>query len=293
MPHPAYPAYSPVTQADGGGVTVELAADHPGVSDPAYRARRNQLAALALAWQPGEPIPVANYRSEEHRVWQLVSDRLVSLHERYAATAFLEGKHALALPADSVPRLDDVTRRLAPLTGFHYLPVAGLAPLRHFYCSFADGTFWSTQYLRHPSVPLYTPEPDIIHEVIGHANALANPLFARLYRLMGAAVANAPDEKTLRYLSRVFWFTMEFGLVRERGEFRAVGAGILSSVGELQEFRQANIRPVDFDGMAHLDYDITHYQPVLYAFDSPAQMEDELSALFNSMAAQRQSTTTS
>lgn len=280
----AYPAYSPVTQCAGGDVTVQLAADHPGFSDPAYRARRNQLAALALSWQPGQPIPVADYRGEEHRVWEVVSRRLAPLHERYAATAFLEGKDALALPDDAVPLLDDVTARLAPLTGFRYYPVAGLAPLRHFYCSFAEGTFWSTQYLRHPSVPLYTPEPDIIHEVIGHANALANPLFARLYRLMGAAVAHAPDDEALRYLSRVFWFTLEFGVVRERGELRAVGAGILSSVGEIQAFQQADIRRADFDDMAHVEYDITHYQPVLYAFDSPAELEDTLSDLFNSVA---------
>jgi phenylalanine-4-hydroxylase len=272
--------YSPVVEAPDGHVLVELAADHPGVTDPHYRLRRNELAALALGWRRGEPVPLASYLPEEHEVWHVVSRELDELHERYAVNAFLAGKQALALADDEVPQLDEVSRRLAPLTGFSYLPVAGLAPLRDFYGSFRDGVFWSTQYLRHPSVPLYTPEPDLIHEVVGHGNQLANPLFAELYKLMGAAVTRAADEATLRLFSQVFWFTMEFGVVREAGELKAVGAGILSSVGEIREFREADVRPADIAEMGRVDYDITRFQPVLYAFDSMAALEDELSLLF-------------
>jgi phenylalanine-4-hydroxylase len=153
-----------------------------------------------------------------------------------------------------------------------------LAPLRHFYRSFKDGVFWSTQYLRHPSVPLYTPEPDVIHEVIGHANQLAGPGVASLYRLLGQAVDAAPDDSQLLVISQVFWYTMEFGVVRERGELRAIGAGILSSVGETSSFREADLRPADLEAMAAQSYDITRYQPVLYVWGSWAQLEDELSA---------------
>ena len=109
--------------------------------------------------------------------------------------------------------------------------------------------FWSTQYLRHPSVPLYTPEPDVIHEVIGHANQLAGPGYADDVPAGGRGGGSGPaGEDALRFLSHVFWYTMEFGVVREAGELRAFGAGILSSVGETASFRQADLRPVDFAG---------------------------------------------
>jgi phenylalanine-4-hydroxylase len=274
--------YSPVHQEADGRVTVELASDHPGVTDPAYRARRDHLAGLAAAWQPGQPVPSPQYVDEEHRVWQEVSEALEELHDRFACSAFLAGKEAVRLPTDRVPQLSEVTQRLLPVAGFRYHPVAGLAPLRDFYGSFAQGVFWSTQYLRHPSVPLYTPEPDVIHEVIGHANQLAAPGYADLYRQVGAAVDRTRAEEALRFLSHVFWYTMEFGVVREAGELRAFGAGILSSVGETATFRDADLRRVDFLAMGGADYDITHYQPILYVFDSPAELHDRLAAFLES-----------
>jgi phenylalanine-4-hydroxylase len=274
--------YSPVRTEADGTVSVELAGDHPGFTDLAYRARRDYLAGLAAAWQPGQPVPTPRYTDEEHEVWRAVSAALLDLHEQMACRAFLTGKEAVRLPADRVPQLAEVTDRLASVAGFRYHPVAGLAPLRDFYQSFAGGVFWSTQYLRHPSVPLYTPEPDVIHEVIGHANQLAAPGFAEMYRLVGAAVQRTRTEAALRFLSHVFWYTMEFGVVREAGELRAFGAGILSSVGETVGFRSADLRAVDFLAMGRAEYDITRFQPVLYVWSSPSQLEDELSRFLES-----------
>jgi phenylalanine-4-hydroxylase len=274
--------YSPVRTEADGKVTVELAGDHPGFTDLAYRARRDHLAGLAAAWHPGQPVPAPDYSVEEHQVWRAVSASLVDLHDQMACQAFLAGKQAMGLPADRVPQLTEVTERLDPLAGFRYQPVAGLAPLRDFYQSFAGGVFWSTQYLRHPSVPLYTPEPDVIHEVIGHANQLAAPGYADMYRLVGAAVERTRSEAALRFLSHVFWYTMEFGVVREHGELRAFGAGILSSVGETASFRDTDLRPVDFVAMGLAEYDITRFQPVLYVWSSPAELQDELSRFLES-----------
>jgi phenylalanine-4-hydroxylase len=267
--------YSPIVAGEGG-VRVELA-DHPGFTDASYRARRDQLANLAAGWKQGEPLPCPEYTEAEEEVWRTVSAELELLHDRLACRAFLEGKDALKLPAERIPQLSEVGATLEPLSGFRYLPVAGLAPLREFYGSFADGVFWSTQYLRHPSVPLYTPEPDLIHEVIGHANQLAAPGFAELYRMVGEAVGRCCSEDALRFLSHVFWYTMEFGVVYEDGQLRAYGAGILSSVGETARFTKADIRPFDFVAMGIGSYDITHYQPVLYSFSSPAELFDRLS----------------
>jgi phenylalanine-4-hydroxylase len=237
---------------------------------------------MAAAWEPGQPVPAPAYTDEEHGVWQTVSWALEGLHEQYACRAFLEGKDRIQLPSDRVPQLTEVTDRLQPVAGFSYLPVAGLAPLRDFYGSFSGGVFWSTQYLRHPSVPLYTPEPDVIHEVIGHANQLGGPGYAEMYRLVGAAVERTQSEEALRFLSHVFWYTMEFGVVREGGELRACGAGILSSVGETASFRDADLRPVDFVAMGRAEYDITRFQPILYVWSSPGELQDRLSRFLES-----------
>ena len=158
-----------------------------------------------------------------------------------------------------------MTAGLQRLTGFSFYPAAGLVPLDEFYGSLADRVFHSTQYLRHPSAPLYTPEPDIVHEVIGHGNLLADPRIAEVKRLAGEAARRCSTPEALQYLADVFWFTIEFGVMWEEGELRCYGAGLLSSFGEIDEFRGAEIRPLDFHAMATLEYDITHYQPILFA----------------------------
>ncbi|MBV9050732.1 MAG: hypothetical protein JOY58_20890, partial [Solirubrobacterales bacterium] len=159
-----------------------------------------------------------------------------------------------------------------PLGGWRYLPAAGLVPLGTFYGSLADRLFYSTQYVRHPALPLYTPEPDIIHEVIGHGHLLATPTFGELHRLAGVAARRLHDEENLRFLSRVFWFSLEFGTVIEDRELRAYGAGILSSYGEIEEFRTMEHRPLDLVEMGTAEYDITQYQPVLYRAESVAEV---------------------
>ena len=107
--------YAPVTEGPEG-VRVHLADDHPGANDPAYRSRRNEIAAAALAWRPGQPIPRVEYTEEEHAIWRTVSRELAPKHERLACRAFREAKAALALPEDRVPQLDEVTAGLQPLT---------------------------------------------------------------------------------------------------------------------------------------------------------------------------------
>jgi phenylalanine-4-hydroxylase len=260
--------YSPVTTDDSGEVTVHLAHDHPGANDPDYRRRRNEIAAAALAWNPGEPTPTIAYTDAEQDVWRTVCHELAAKHERYAVREFLEAKERVALPTDHVPGLDQVSTRLEPISGWSYVPAAGLVPLEEFYGSLADRRFHSTQYVRHPGVPLYTPEPDIIHEVFGHGHLLATPTFGELHRLAGLAARRLTDRDNLLFLSKVFWFSLEFGVVVENGELRAYGAGILSSYGEIEEFRGMALRPIEIVEMGTADYDITAYQPVLYRAES-------------------------
>ena len=274
--------YSPVTTSADGEVTVELSSDHPGFNDPAYRERRNAIAAAALAWQPGEPLPRIDYTEAEQEVWRTVCRELAPKYERYACRAFREAVVALDLPRDRIPQLDEVTAGLRELTGFRYAPAAGIVPLEEFYGSLADRTFHSTQYVRHHAAPLYTPEPDLIHEVIGHAHLLADPEIAELNRLAGEAARRVETQEGLQLVADVFWFTIEFGVLREAGELRAYGAGILSSYGEIEEFRDMEIRPLDFYEMGTIDYDITKYQKVLFAAESWSHMVDTVGGFFAS-----------
>src|SRR5690606_12933703 len=114
--------YSPVTTGEDGTVTVHLSADHPGRDDPAYRERRNAIAAQALTWTPGNPPPVIDYAEAEQEVWRTVQRELAIKHQTYACRAFREAAARLDLPQDRIPQLTEVTAALGPLTGFRYVP---------------------------------------------------------------------------------------------------------------------------------------------------------------------------
>jgi phenylalanine-4-hydroxylase len=154
--------------------------------------------------------------------------------------------------------------------------VAGLVEPRVFLESLARGVFLSTQYIRHHSTPLYTPEPDVAHEIIGHAVTLASRRFAELNRLFGEAVARTDDASELDRLARVYWFTIEFGVLRENGGIKAYGTGLLSSAGELAEMHKAELRPLDLDAAANNVYDPTHFQAVLFCADSFDEVYERL-----------------
>ncbi|MGY1745642.1 phenylalanine 4-monooxygenase [Blastococcus sp. SYSU D00695] len=275
--------YSPVEVDAAGRVTVHLAPNHPGGDDAAYLARRGQIARVALDWRPGEPVPAVEYTDEEHEVWRTVCRELTAKHRRLAHSAYLAAWEDVDLPTDRVPQLTEVSARVGARTGFTFDPAPGLVPLRQFYGALADRTFHSTQYLRHPSQPLYTPEPDLVHEVIGHGVMLAAPPFAELHRLTGEAARRLTDEAALRFLAKVFWFSCEFGVVVEHGELRCYGAGLLSSYGEIEQFRSADVRALDLLAMGTAEYDITHFQPVLYRAESLQHLLDVVGGFFAGM----------
>ena len=153
-------------------------------------------------------------------------------------------------------------------------------PLKQFYGSLADGVFHSTQYVRHHAAPLYTPEPDLIHEVIGHGIMLGSPKFAQLKRLTGEAARRLETDEALNFLAKVFWFTLEFGVIQEGDELRTYGAGLLSSYGEIEEFRGADVRPLDFLEMGTLEYDISKYQPILFRAESMDHLMNDVGTFF-------------
>jgi phenylalanine-4-hydroxylase len=247
---------------------VQLDPDHPGFRDQEYRRRRNQIAQLALSYQPGQTIPDAPYTLDEHKVWQTIWTALRPAQQQHACAEYLSALTRLSFASDRIPQLREVNDRVMAISGFRLEPVAGLVQPRVFLENLADGVFLCTQYIRHHSTPLYTPEPDVVHEIVGHGVTLASPRLAEINRLFGKAVRHTRSADALEKLSRLYWFTIEFGVLREDGAAKAYGTGLLSSAGELEEMRDAEIRSLDLEDAMNQDYDPTHFQPVLFCADS-------------------------
>jgi phenylalanine-4-hydroxylase len=255
---------------------VKLDPDHPGFRDKDYRTRRNAIAQIAMTYEPGSPIPSAPYTAQEHGVWQTIWKALGPAHREHACAEFLECLDKLAFDTDRIPQLDEVSQKVEAISGFRLEPVAGLVEPRVFLESLARGVFLSTQYIRHHSTPLYTPEPDVAHEIIGHAVTLASKRFAELNRLFGEAVRRTTSTRELDRLACVYWFTIEFGVLRENGQVKAYGTGLLSSAGELAEMHKAELRPLDLEVAVDLVYDPTHFQAFLFCAESFDEMYETL-----------------
>ncbi len=255
---------------------VQLDPDHPGFRDQNYRARRNQIAEIALQYKTGQVIPDAPYTMEEHEVWRMVWEALEPAQQAHACAEYLACVERLAFAPDRIPQLREINEKVQAISGFRLEPVAGLVEPRVFLESLASGTFLCTQYIRHQSTPLYTPEPDVVHEIIGHAVTLASTRLAELNRLFGNAVKRTSSLEALSRLSRVYWFTIEFGVLGEDGDVKAYGTGLLSSAGELEAMHTSELRPLDVEAASRQEYDPTHYQPVLYCADSFESMYQAL-----------------
>src|SRR5437588_4421954 len=236
---------------------VQLNPDHPGFRDPEYRRRRNQIAQIAMKYQPGDPIPDAPYTNEEHQVWSTIWRALQPAHQEHACAEYRECLKKLNFAPHRIPQLRAVNEKVNAISGFRLEPVAGLVQPRVFLENLADGVFLCTQYIRHHSTPLYTPEPDVVHEIIGHGVTLASERLAELNRLFGQAVKRTTSSEALERLSRVYWFTIEFGVLREDGTVKAYGTGLLSSAGELDEMRKAELPPFDLEATSLEEYEPT------------------------------------
>jgi phenylalanine-4-hydroxylase len=175
-----------------------LAPDHPGFHDPIYRQRRAQLAHLASEHRYDRPIPHVSYTPEEISAWTAVWDRIQPLTHQYACQAYLTAFEQLqrhcGYARENIPQVADVSEYLTLRTGFRIRPVAGLLSSRDFLNGLAFRVFFSTQYIRHSASPLYTPEPDVCHELLGHAPMLANRDFADFSQEIGLASLGASDE---------------------------------------------------------------------------------------------------
>ena len=263
---------------------IQLDRDHPGFRDLAYRTRRDAIARLADAHERGQPLPRVDYTAEEAQVWGTALETLAALHTRLACRSYLAAWLALDFTTTRIPQLAEVSERLRKATGFTYAPVAGLVTPREFMERLAGRTFLATQYMRHPSTPLYTPEPDLIHELVGHAPSLSDERYARINELCGTATL-AADEGSVERLIRAYWYCMEFGVVREGAALKAVGAGLLSSFGELGHFEErAQLLPFDLEVIGRTPFDPTQYQSTLFVAASEEELLSTLTSWLGSLS---------
>jgi len=253
----------------------ELHVDHPGASDLEYRERRDHIAALAKKFRDTGEITDVDYTEEEQGIWRHVAGRLEELHQKYASPFYLRAKKELGITNDRIPQLTAMSNRLTETTGFRLAPIEGLVDTRAFLSWLSYRVMLSTQYIRHHSRPDYTPEPDIVHEIIGHQPMFTNPAFADYSQFVGHGARKANDQQ-LEELGRLYWFTVEFGLVQHEGEVKAYGAGLLSSYGELVHAFSDDVerRPFDLEQVINHDYTYSDMQPVLYVIPSYAELKD-------------------
>jgi phenylalanine-4-hydroxylase len=253
----------------------ELHLDHPGANDLEYRTRRDYIAGLAKQFRETGEITDVDYNDEEQNIWRHVATRLEELHERHASPFYLKAKKDLGITTERIPQLSEMNRRLKELTGFRLAPIEGLVETRGFLSWLSYRTMLSTQYIRHHSRPEYTPEPDIVHEAIGHIPMFTNPNFADYSQFIGHGARKATD-KQLEELGRLYWFTVEYGMVEHEGQIKAYGAGLLSSYGELEHAFTDKVerRPFNLEHVINTPYDYSDMQPILYVIPSYAELKE-------------------
>jgi len=232
---------------------------------------------------PVETVPVPAYTPTEHDTWKRLLAKQESLLEGRACRPFIDGVRDIAFPKDRIPSLSEVSQRIEKHTGWKLIRVDGLVRSPEFFGLLSRRIFPSTDFIRKPEDLDYTPAPDMFHDLFGHAPLLTNPDFTEFFEAFGHIGARAyrnhpdPEHEIHKRLSRIYWYTVEFGLIRTSSGLRAYGSGSCSSPQELQfcVSDQCRHHPFDVDVIAARDYDIWKLQEDVFVIESFPQLGGE------------------
>ena len=234
-------------------------------------------------------IPYVDYTEEENKLWGYLISQLRPLHFRNYCQEYLEGYEDFEkvglFNTKGIPQLEDLNAFLKEKANWRIKPVNGILSAREFFNCLAFRTFCSTQYIRHPSVPGYTPEPDIMHEFLGHLPNFLNPKICELSQRLGILSLGATDEEITK-ISTIYWFTIEFGLCMESNSYKIFGAGPAGSIDEINEIEKKIkrndpqiLRKMD---LGHNDFNsnivLQDLQPYYYVAKSFTDILDQLDA---------------
>ena len=221
------------------------------------------------------------YTDENHEVWgYLFAKRMEQLNDA-GSRVFLDGLAVIDLSREGVPDLRVVNENLKSKTGWSSHGVPGYLPAKSFFAFLAQRQFPTTITVRPRTSMDYLPEPDIIHDVFGHVPLHADPVFADFLQTYGKAALHTNDPEHTERLARLFWFTVEFGLIQEDNKLKLYGSGLISSEGEghhALESSEVDRRPFELDRVCETDFEIDHYQPILYVLESFEQLRDAMNS---------------
>ena len=224
----------------------------------------------------------AGYTEENQETWRTLYDRQMEYLADNASNVYLSGARNIKLVRDHIPYLSgpkSVNTFLMPLTGWQSKAVPGYLPAKAFFACLARREFPTTIVIRPKESIDYLPEPDIFHDIFGHVPLHADPTFADFLQTYGKAALTTDDPHHTERLSRLFWFTVEFGLIREGGRNRLYGSGLISSPGESKHAltsKEVDRRPFDLEAVCNTSFEIDHFQPILYVLDSFEQLRDAM-----------------
>ena len=211
---------------------------------------------------------------EQHAIWaELVTRRMPQLRQ-HACQEYLDGFQQIGLREDKLPNLTEVSALLQPRTGWQSTPVSGFLPPDAFFEMLANRMFPTPTWLRSRDSMEYTPEPDIFHDVFGPVPMHAHPALGSFLQSYGQICASLTDQEQLERMGRLFWFTVEFGLIRQNGEIKVYGSGLISSHGECTRVLAGGceVKDFDLDAVLNQKFDTGAMQPVLYAVESFTQI---------------------
>jgi phenylalanine-4-hydroxylase len=237
----------------------------------------------------GAQIVAPVYKLEQHQTWQKLVSRQEVLLQNRVCSEYIHGREQMNFSKDKIPHLAEVSLPMNAASGWNPIRVAGYVPEPVFFKLLAAKCFPCTDFIRHPTELEYTPAPDMFHDIMGHLPLFTNVRFAKFFHTYGLAGLNAKNDEDIAMLGRIYWFTVEFGLMnvhahdkikRKSEDSKIYGAGIVSSVGEIPYSLSDKVskEPFDIEKVSKTLFDIHNMQEHLFEIESFEELESEFSS---------------